>query len=372
MPGALSYGVALIAIVHATLEVVLARRALAWLGRRCQGRVLSLESGRVRLLAVQAVAGSVLALAAALGGARYLAEVGGAALVLPMILALRAALVLPFAAWARILSGSWDPLGFLGEQGRRLGRDLGISMPLAALTGLAVESGGGWPAAWLGLAALLTWREMAPASGRRLSPAPEPLARLSSLPGVGVFLSDEGRSNGQLNARAEGIGRRRRIILTASLVEALPPDEVAAVLTHEEGHLRHRHREWFLAWRLVLALAGLGITARLAGEGGEALTGVAMLLASLPVVVLPFRPLETLLIRHWEGQADRHAAGHAGAEAFARALEHLYGANATAPAPEPLWAAFHHPHPAPSVRLGRLRPSSTKVGIVPDAVTGAG
>ena len=347
MAGAFGVAVALAAIIGAVLEMALARRALAWLGRRCEGRVLVLESGRVRLLAAQAVAESALALAAALGGGRLAVEACGPVMVLPVVLILRALLALPFAAWGRILASRWSLSGICREQGRRLGRELAVLLPLAAATGAVVDWGGGWPVAWVGLALALLWRERVPAGGRRLSAAPPSLAGLSRLSGVTVWLSDEGRRSGQLNARAEGIGRRRRIVLNDTLVEALPPDEAAAVLAHEEGHLVHRHREWFLLWRLGLGLAALGLAA-------PDSVGLTTLLAALPVVMLPVRPLEALLIRRWEEQADRHAAAFAGAEAFGRALERLYGANASAPAPEPLWALLHHPHPAPSVRLARL------------------
>ncbi|KIL99500.1 Zn-dependent protease with chaperone function [Paramagnetospirillum magnetotacticum MS-1] len=365
MAETLEFAAALASVIGGGLELVLARRALIWLGQRSEGRVQALESARVRLAAGRALGLAALALAVALGGARHIAEICGPILVLPAVLVLRTVLDLPFAAWGWLVAGRWSLAGFCREQARRLGRELAAMLPLAALTGAAVELGGGWLAAWVGLALALLWREWVPAAGRCLSAAPSPLAGLSHLEGVTVWLSDEGRRSGQLNARAEGIGRQRRIILNDTLVEALPLDEVTAVLAHEEGHLVHRHRERLLLWRLGLGLAALWIAAP---DG----VGLAVLLAALPMLILPVRPLEALLIRRWEGQADSHAADKAGAPAFMRALERLYGANATAPAPEPLWALWHHPHPSPSARLAELGRYSTKVGIAAAARPGAG
>ncbi|WP_170959098.1 M48 family metalloprotease [Magnetospirillum sp. 15-1] len=331
--------VLLAALAHAALEAWLAGRAQDWLRHHAEGRALIQESGRVRLLAARGLGLSALAALAALGGAALLAEVCGPWGALPAALVVRAAFDLPFAAWGRRLGGVWNPRSFLAEQARRLIKELAPALPLA------VVAGGGWIAAWVALAALLLWREMAPPSGRILTPshfqAPVP-----------VWISDEGSRTGQLNARAEGIGPRRRIILNDTLVEALPADEVAAVLAHEAGHLEHRHREWFLVWRLGLA-ALLLVLARWAG--GDITTTLTLLVLAAPVLALPVRPLEARLIRRWEEQADAHAAAQAGAEPFARALRHLYGANAQAPEPERLWAAFHHPHPPPRRRLERLR-----------------
>ncbi len=331
--------VLLAALAHAVLEAWLAGRALDWLRRHAEGRALMQESGRVRLLAARGLGLSVLAGLAALGGAARLTEIYGPWGALPAALVVRAVFDLPFAAWGRRLGGVWNPQGFLAEQARRLIRELAPALPLA------VVAGGGWIAAWAALALLLLWREMVPPSGRILTPshlqAPVP-----------VWISDEGRRTGQLNARAEGIGPRRRIILNDTLIEALPADEVAAVLAHEAGHLTHRHREWFLVWRLGLAALLLALAR---GMGEDVTTTLTLLALAFPVLALPVRPLEARLIRRWEEQADAHAAAQAGAEPFARALERLYGANAQAPAPEPLWVAFHHPHPPPRRRLERLR-----------------
>ncbi len=328
------------ALAHAVLETWLARRALTWLSDHAEGNILARESGRVRLLAARAWGYSVLACAAALGGAAFLVEVCGPWGALPAALVIRALFEIPFVAWGRKLAGTWTPRPFLAEQTRRLAKELAPALPLAVL------AGSGWLAAWAALALLLLWREMTAPSGRALTAAPSHLRAH-----VPVWISDEGSRTGQMNARAEGIGPWRRIILNDTLVQALPVAEVTAVLAHEAGHLAHHHREWYLAWRLTLAALLLALAQAM---GDDMVTTLSLLVLAAPVLALPIRPLESMLIRRWEEQADSYAASRAGSEPFVRALERLYGANAQAALPEPLWAAFHHPHPPPRLRLERL------------------
>ncbi len=332
------------ALAHAAIETWLARRALAWLPAHAEGHVLARESGRIRLLATRALGYSILAIAASMGGADFLVEACGPWGPVPAALVIRALFEIPFAAWGRRLSGAWAPSAFLAEQSRRLAWELAPALPLA------VAASSGWGAAWVALALLLLWREVVAPSGRTLTVAPSHLRAH-----VPVWISDEGSRTGQLNARAEGIGPWRRIVLNDTLVQTLPAAEVAAVLAHEAGHLAHRHREWYLAWRLALAALLLVLAQAM---GGDTAATLALLVLSAPVLALPIRPLESRLIRRWEKQADSYAASRSGPEPFARALERLYGANAQAALPEPLWAAFHHPHPPPRLRLERLCASS--------------
>ena len=309
--------VLVLAILAAMVEMELARRALVWLRRRNTGAVLERESHGVRRRAVQALADAALAAGAGLGGAVLLTQAAG-----PVVALMLAVLIRALWCWP------WP---------KRVWRDLVLMLPLAGLVGLAQTP----LVVWVGWCVLVLWREMVPPGGRRLTP-------FRTMEGFESFLSDEGRATGQLNGRAEGIVWRRRIVLNDTLMEALPADQLAAVVAHEAGHLRHRHREWFTLWRL--------------GLGGLAVWLVpdpVLLVLALPVLALWVKPLETLMIRRWERQADAYAM--AGGDSFGLALQHLYGANATAPAPEPLWAAFHHPHPVPSVRL-----ASTKVGVAAD------
>lgn len=341
-----------------TLAVLSAAIALAvveaWLGLRARrhsrrttgGDVLRREWRRAWMLAIRGLVLAGLAAAAALGGAEALAEWTGAWAAVPAALAVRAALDTAFAAWGRCLGGPWRPRALLAEQGRRLAGELAPALPLGMLAGAMAESAWSWPAAWACLAALLVWREVVPPAGRRLSPAP-------FIAAVPVWISDEGGRTGQLNARAEGIGPWRRIVVTDRLAETLPRHETEAVLAHEAGHLAGRHRERYLAWRLGMAAILLGLAAALTAPSPAVLV---LLVLAAPALALPVRPLETLMIRRWEEQADRFAAARVGAAPFADALERLFGANAQAPEPDPLWAAFHHPHPAPRRRLARLRP----------------
>lgn len=308
--------VAGLAVLSALVEGALAWRALSWLRRRVSGPVLDKESARLRHRAVQAQADAALAAGAGLGAAALLTGAAG-----PVAGLMAAVLIRALWTWP------WP---------RRVWRDLVLMLPLAGLVGMVQTP----LALWAGWCVLVLWREVMPPGGRRLIP-------FRVMEGFETFLSDEGNASGQLNGRAEGILWNQRVVLNQTLAEALPPEQLAAVVAHEAGHLRHRHREWFALWRL--ALGGLAVWL---------VRDPVLLVLALPVLALWVKPLESLMIRRWEHEADAFAMAQAGADSFGLALERLYGANASAPEPEPVWALFHHPHPVPLRRL-----ASTKVGV---------
>ncbi|MGQ0682796.1 M48 family metalloprotease [Bradyrhizobium sp.] len=347
-----------LAVSAVAIEFWIARRAVAWLGRRTTGAVLARETGRVRQFAWRGAASSLLALAAALGGAAALARLSGP-LLLPIAAVLPALLDIPVAARARGREPDWR--SFFQERWRLLYSEARLSVPIAALAGLAMPEAGWWLVAWAGFASALILRELVPPSGRTLSAiAPGPLAteiaamlRKSRLEGTEVRVANESRRSNQMNARAQGIVAGRCIVLDDTLVAGLTTGQALAVAAHEAGHLAGRHREWFIAWRLIAAL-GAAFAAALLGGGDAPQESAAMLLLALPALGLFVRPLETRLIRRWESAADRHAASLAGTKIYASALTRLFGANLAAPEPEPVWASFHHPHPPPALRLARL------------------
>lgn len=106
--------------------------------------------------------------------------------------------------------------------------------------------------------------------------------------------------------------RLRYIVLTDTLLESLPAEQVAAVAAHEIAHAKHRHIPW-LAGSMVASGVCLGsaasLVARLAGWG-------AVTTGWTPVVVLGGVVAASLLIFGWasrrfEWQADVFGARHA-------------------------------------------------------------
>ena len=124
-------------------------------------------------------------------------------------------------------------------------------------------------------------------------------------------------------------GRRPRVYATTGLLDALPSDELAAVLAHEVAHVAHRDAALMtvLSAPGVLVVRGLFATAR-DSHPDDRLN--ALLVAPVTIVfAVPFAllgGLARLVSRHREYAADRAAAELTGSPAaLASALQRLAG-----------------------------------------------
>ncbi len=60
------------------------------------------------------------------------------------------------------------------------------------------------------------------------------------------------------NAAVMGVvGRFRYVLLTDLLIETLPDEQIEAVFAHEQGHVVHRHMQWYV---LVIGILLMGLT----------------------------------------------------------------------------------------------------------------
>lgn len=135
--------------------------------------------------------------------------------------------------------------------------------------------------------------------------------------GVGVRDLLVWRTNGSMiNGAVMGVaGPVRYILLTDALLDALPEDQVRAVMAHEIGHVRRRHMLWLLiaaaaSWVGVTVTAGWIAEAALGGvavsERVEGLVTAGTLLAALTVGLIVFG----FASRRFEWQADAFAVQH--------------------------------------------------------------
>lgn len=68
------------------------------------------------------------------------------------------------------------------------------------------------------------------------------------------------------NAAIVGVGGRRTVFFSDSLLASLPPNELAAVYGHEIGHAKRRHVSVFLLWTLAFFLGADWLTTTLLAE----------------------------------------------------------------------------------------------------------
>jgi STE24 endopeptidase len=193
----------------------------------------------------------------------------------------------------------------------------------------------------------------------------EALARRCGFEPRGVMVMDGSRRSTHGNAYFTGIGRTKRIVFFDTLLDALAPDEVQAVLAHELGHFRLHHVALRIAGSLVTAFAGFALLAWLARQAwfqpalgvpdGGPHTLLLLFVLAAPVFLLPVAPLFAWISRCHEYAADRYAARHADARSLANALVRLYRDNATTLTPDRVYAAFHASHPPALARIARLQ-----------------
>jgi STE24 endopeptidase len=294
-------------------------------------------------------------------------------------------LELPFELWrtfgieARFGFNRTTAARFVADKlvGTGLGLLLGIPLTLAILWLMTEASGLWWLyawAVWMTFSLAISWaypRVIAPLFNRFTPLDPGALrTRLEQLlarcgfRSDGMFVMDGSRRSSHGNAYFTGLGRTKRIVFFDTLLQALEPEELEAVLAHELGHFRLRHIAKRLAVVALTTLAGFALLGWLAGQpwfyaglGSSAATApmaLVLFLVAMPVYAQFLRPLASWLSRRQEFEADAFAAEHADGEALVRALVKLYRDNASTLTPDPLYSAYHHTHPPAPVRIARL------------------
>jgi STE24 endopeptidase len=198
------------------------------------------------------------------------------------------------------------------------------------------------------------------------------LAERLRFPSVGIFVMDGSRRSLHSNAYFTGFGRFRRIVLFDTLIRRMDQDELVAVLAHEIGHYRLKHvRTMFLTQALLLGailfLASLALRFTplyqafgfpVADPGAPAFgmlrsafagppaPGLYLFFAVLSAIGPLFAPLQNLLSRRHEYQADAFAvASTRSPDAMRSALIKLSEQNLSNLTPHPWYSAFHFSHP---------------------------
>ena len=181
----------------------------------------------------------------------------------------------------------------------------------------------------------------------------------------GLYVMDGSKRSSHGNAFFAGVGASKRIVLFDTLIQRLDPAEVEAVLAHELGHYKLNHIKKTLALSFGLTLASLFILGLLVDERWF-YEGLGVSSVSLPIGLLLFmlvgpvfefflHPLETLLSRRHEFEADAYATSHSQARDLVQALVKLYRDNAATLTPDPLHSAFYDSHPPAALRIARLK-----------------
>jgi STE24 endopeptidase len=187
------------------------------------------------------------------------------------------------------------------------------------------------------------------------------LARRTGFRAGGISVMDASRRTAHGNAYFTGVFGQKRIVLFDTLLEAMGPREVVAVLAHELGHFKLHHVRWgmargiatsglvFYALSLCLPLPAFyaAFSLEKTAYGALAVFGLWFALVSFLL-----QPLENALSRRHEFAADSFAlrsgatAGELGA-----ALRKLSEKSRHLPVTHPLYSRVYHSHPPLLERL---------------------
>jgi STE24 endopeptidase len=300
-----------------------------------------------------------------------------------------ALLDLPFELWRTFRIE--QRFGFNRTTGRLFALDLAksalvaivLGAPLAALVLWIMASTGGWWwlwawAAWTAFNLLILviyptliaplFNKFEPLRDETLAARVQTLMQRCGFAAKGLFVMDGSRRSAHGNAYFTGLGAAKRVVFFDTLLSALTPAEVEAVLAHELGHFKRRHVLKRMLAMFGLSLAGLallgwlasrswfytalGVTPNLAAPNDA----LALLLFALvlPAFLFFVSPLSSLLSRRHEFEADAYACAQASGADLASALIKLHQDNAATLTPDPVYVRFYYSHPPAGERLAAL------------------
>jgi STE24 endopeptidase len=146
-----------------------------------------------------------------------------------------------------------------------------------------------------------------PVRDRALVAQAEELAAQEGVEDVRVEVQEVRELTSAPNAEAVGLGPSRRVILWDTLLDGrFADDEVRIVLAHEIGHLSRNHIWKSIGWYALFAFPGAYLIARATRRRGGVYAPAAIPLALFVLVVLQLLalPLQNVVTRHLEAEAD--------------------------------------------------------------------
>jgi STE24 endopeptidase len=212
------------------------------------------------------------------------------------------------------------------------------------------------------------------------------LAGRLRFPAGGIFVMDGSRRSLHSNAYFTSFGRFRRIVLFDTLIRQMERPELLGVLAHEIGHYKLKHIYKSMAVRIAMMAALFYIAALAlrwpplytafgfdafhaapgaAGPGspafaGSPAAGLFLFMTVFSAVAFLFTPLQNLLSRRHEYQADAYAVAAIGdSAAMQTALIKLSSKNLSNLTPHPWYSAFHYSHPSLTERLRSIEDAAS-------------
>lgn len=305
----------------------------------------------------------------------------GALLLLQSLIDLPFSLYKTFVIEAKFGFNKTTPAVFASDMLKTLALFLLLGIPLLAgvLWFFEVAGSMAWLWAWGGITifSLLlqyiapTWimplfNKFIPLEDGELKRAIMEYAAKVKFPLSGIYVLDGSKRSAKANAFFTGFGKRKRIALFDTLIDAHPVNELVAVLAHEIGHFKKKH----IIVNLILSLINLGVLfflLSLVMKNRFLFDAFFMkdvsVYGSLIFFSLLYTPVEWILSvflqalsRKHEYEADCYAVSTYGEGAtLADALKKLSRNNLSNLTPHPFYVFLNYSHPPVLKRIMRIR-----------------
>ncbi|MGH9413606.1 MAG: M48 family metalloprotease [Terriglobales bacterium] len=187
----------------------------------------------------------------------------------------------------------------------------------------------------------------------------------------GIFEWKLSEKSAKANAALTGLGRTRRVIISDTLLEGSPVEEIEAVFVHELGHHVH-HDIWrVLAFQTGLSFLGFwlaqlilrALVTPLHLHGVADVAGAPLLLLVFSVLGLVLLPVSNAFVRVMERRADDYSFSTLGtAMPLLAGLRRLAEKNLAEVEPPRWkeWLLYSHPSIATRIRRGEAFESARK------------
>ena len=196
----------------------------------------------------------------------------------------------------------------------------------------------------------------------------ERLRQTQHVEDVSVEVEDVDRYTSAANAYATGLGPSRSVFLWNTLLDGrFDDDEVRVVVAHEFGHQSQDHLPKAIAWYALFAIPGAWIIARVTRRRGgmSRPDAVPVAILALAVLTLIAQPLQNVISRHMEAEADWRALETTRDAAAAVALFRDFSKTSLGDPTPPGWAyVVLDTHPP---LLDRIEMAEAWKGMHPDA-----
>jgi STE24 endopeptidase len=176
-----------------------------------------------------------------------------------------------------------------------------------------------------------------------------------------VYRVDASRRTTGANAYVGGLGHTKRVVLYDTLLREFPADQIASVVAHELGHVKHRDIPRGLLWLAIVAPAGTflvqRLTERLAPEarGGRRAGPAVLPAAALAIALVGFslNIAGNAMSREVEQSSDGYALDlHRDPAAFIGLHRRLAVQNVSDPDPPDWVILLFGTHPETVDRIG--------------------